>query len=277
MKTSRTALVGVVLAAGMALAACDIQAGDGGGFSFGMVTGKAEDTWTRTYALSAGGRVEIINTNGRIDAEPAEGTTVEVVAHRTVRAATDEGAKDVLGHIEMREEVSDARVRVEVRSPRLSMARQDVQWTIKVPKGAQVDLRNVNGRIHLVGLDGSVHAETTNGGVSGDRLGASVVEASAVNGGVHIELAAPLRADGRVDIETVNGGASLDLPNDSKATIAARTVNGRVSISGLDLQRQGDDTRRRVDGTLNGGGARVSVSTTNGGVRLSRFGGRPTT
>lgn len=277
MRTNRSALLGAVLAAGVGLAGCDIRAGEGGGFSFGVFTGKAEDTWTRTYALSAGGRLEIVNTNGRIDAEPSDGSSVEVAARRTVRAATDEGARELLGRVEMREEVSDARVRVEVRPPRMSgLSGQEVKWTLKVPKGVQVDLRTVNGRIHLTGLDGSVHAETTNGGVTGERMGSNVVEASAVNGGVSIELTAPLRADGRVEIETVNGGASLDLPSDSKATLSGRTVNGSVSVSGLDVQHQGDDTRRRMDGTLNGGGARVSVSTTNGSVKFGRA-GAPTT
>ena len=274
MHIRRWAAVSVMLAA-IGAAACDIQSGDGGGFSFGIVTGKAEDTWTRTYPLPDGGRLEIVNTNGRIDAEPSDGGRVEVVARRTARATTDERAKELLGRVEMREEVSDARVRIEVRSPRtMGMTGQEVTWTVKVPKGVHVDLRSVNGRIHLAGLNGSVHTETTNGGVTGERLGANVVEASAVNGGISIELAAPLRADGRVDIETVNGSASLDLPSDSKATISGRTVNGSVSVSGLDLQRQGEDTRRRLDGTLNGGGARVSVSTTNGSVKIRRAGGQ---
>ena len=103
-----------------------------------------------------------------------------------------------------------------------------------------------------------------------------VVEASTVNGGVEIELSAPLGPDGRVELETVNGGVSLDLPADSKATISARAVNGGVSVSDLDIEKQGENTCWRLDGTLNGGGARVTLETVNGGVRVSKA-GKPTT
>ena len=41
-------------------------------------------------------------------------------------------------------------------------------------------------------------------------------------------------------------------------------------MSGLEFQTTGEKTRRRFEGTLNGGGASVKLETTNGGVRLSK-------
>ena len=81
---SKIALLGLVLTAGLSVAACDIQAGDGKEFSFGIASGKAQDTWTRTYTLADKGRLEIINVNGRITAEPAtdDKVTVEGPPHR---------------------------------------------------------------------------------------------------------------------------------------------------------------------------------------------------
>ena len=76
-----------------------------------------------------------------------------------------------------------------------------------------------------------------------------------------------------MEIETVNGGVELAMPSESKATIAARCVNGGVHVEGLEIRQeeQGNDfeRRRRLNGTMNGGGAKVNMSTTNGGVRLS--------
>jgi hypothetical protein len=67
------------------------------------------------------------------------------------------------------------------------------------------------------------------------------------------------------------------MPSESKATITARAVNGGVRVNDLDIKRDDEDSReserrRRLNGTLNGGGAKVNISTTNGGVRLSRIG-----
>jgi len=76
-------------------------------------------------------------------------------------------------------------------------------------------------------------------------------------------------------METVNGGVSLMLPNESKATIEARCVNGGVRVGELDIKRDdqgGSDfeKKRRLSGTMNGGGASVKLNTTNGGIHVTR-------
>ena len=183
----------MVLTAAVGLSACDIKAGEHGGFSLDFAAGKASDTWTRSYKVANGGRVELINVNGRIVAEPASGDTFELVGERTVKASSDEAAKELLAKIEMNEEVGDASVRVEVRSARFGgrmfgFNNAQIKWTVKVPKGVEVFLKTTNGGVELVELANNLHAKTTNGGVVGKRLATSSVEASAVNGGVEIEL-----------------------------------------------------------------------------------------
>lgn len=270
----RQRVLGIVLLAGFALPACEINTG-GGGFTLGVSRGSATDTWTRTYPVAAGGRVELVNVNGRIEAEAGVGDHVELLGVRTAKASSDEAAKALLDRIEIREEASPTRVRVEVRPPpRRGLSGHDVKWTVKVPKGVHVDLRTTNGGVVMTGLDGEVRARVVNGGVEARALQATVVEASTVNGGVVVDLAAPLGPDGRVELECVNGGVSLTLPRDSRATISARAVNGGVHAEALDLAgAAGGAMRRRLEGTLNGGGARVELSATNGGIRLAGVAG----
>ncbi len=274
---SKLVLFALILSAGLSVTACDIQAGEGG-FSLGVAAGKAQETWTRSYKLAPGGRLELINTNGKISAEPAEGDSIEVSGVRTAKASSDEAAKELLSKVEMREEVGLSSVRIEVRTPRFSgMSGHSVEWTIKVPKGVNVDLRTVNGGVRLNGLQGDIAAKTTNGGVSGTGIVSQNVQATAVNGGIEIEFGAPLSADGKIEFETVNGGVEIGLPSESKATISARCVNGGVKVIDLDVKKDTEGTseresKRRLDGTLNGGGARVTLNTVNGGVTVHRVG-----
>ena len=275
-------VLAAVLVFGLATTACDIKTTANGEFSMDIATGKAEDTWSRTYKVADKGRFELINVNGRITAEPADGAELVVEGKRSVKARSDEGAKELLSKLEIREEVSDATVRVESRPPRLSgFSSHQIEWTIKVPKGVIVDLRTTNGGVRLNNLSNEIHAKTTNGGVKGLNIIATVIEASAVNGGVEITLGAPLDTTASIEMETVNGGVELYLPSDSKATIAARCVNGGVQVENLEISReeqQSDfDKRRRLNGTMNGGGAKVNLSTTNGGVRIVRSDSKPTT
>jgi DUF4097 and DUF4098 domain-containing protein YvlB len=184
----------------------------------------------------------------------------------------------MLAKLEIREEVGGKAVRVESRPPRMSgFGGHEIEWTVKVPKGIVVDFRTTNGGVRMNGLSGEIHAKTTNGGVKGTNLVVDVLEASVVNGGVEIELGAPLDSTDSVELTTVNGGVQLGLASESKATIAARAVNGGVRTSDeLKIQQAEETTereaRRRLNGTMNGGGAKVNLNTTNGGVRLTPVG-----
>lgn len=275
-------ILALVLAVGLTASGCDIQAGNGGDFKIDFASGKATDTWSRIYTIPEKGRFELINVNGKIIAEPTDGTQVIVEGRRTAKGRSDEAAKETLAKLEIREEVGESTVRVESRPPRLSggFGGHEIEWTVKVPKGVILDLRTTNGGVRLNNLSNEIHAKTTNGGVRGENITPSLIEASAVNGGVEFNLGSPLDATDSVDLETVNGGVTLELPSESKATIAARCVNGGVKVEDLDISREEQatdfDKRRRLNGTMNGGGANVKMNTTNGGIRLSRSSGSKT-
>jgi DUF4097 and DUF4098 domain-containing protein YvlB len=170
----------------------------------------------------------------------------------------------------MREEVGADRIRVEVRAPRNNgPGGHEFTWTVKVPRGVSVDLRTVNGGVRVANLDGEVRVRSTNGGIKGTALLASSLDAGVTNGGIEIEMAAPV-SSGTFELEAVNGGVSIDVPAESRADIAGRCVNGGISTSNLQLEVVGEQTRRRLDAKLNGGGARISLETVNGGVRIGR-------
>lgn len=268
----KAAWVAALLIATGGFAGCDIAVNGDGGFHFDLASGRAQDSWTRSYVLTPGGRFELINVNGRITAEVSDGSALELQAERIAKAASDDRARELLGQIEMREEVGEGRVRVEVRAPRMSRpSGHEIKWTVRIPRGAAVDLRTVNGEVKMTGLEGDIRARTTNGGITGTAIAASSVDAAVTNGGVAIELARAITS-GSFDLEAVNGGVTLSLPADSKADIAGRCVNGGIQVTGLDLALVGEQSRRRLDGTLNGGGARVKLETVNGGVKIGKAG-----
>ncbi len=277
----KSSVLALILAVGLAAAGCDIQAGNGGDFKIDFASGKATDTWSRTYKLAEKGRFELINVNGKITAEATDGAEVIVEGRRTAKGRSDEQAKEMLAKLEIREEVGEATVRVEARPPRMSgFGGHEIEWTIKVPKGVIIDLRTTNGGVRLDNLSNEIHAKTTNGGVRGDNITPSVIEATAVNGGVEFSLGSPLDSTDSVDLETVNGGVTIEMPSESKASIAARCVNGGVNVDGLDIKREEQssdfDKKRRLNGTMNGGGATVKMNTTNGGIHLARSSGTRT-
>ena len=143
----------IALSASLSVAACDVRTSADGDFSFDFASGKAEDTWSRTYKVPASGRFELINVNGKITAEPPTAPRWWSRAAGPPRAARMRRAKELLAKLEIREEVGESTVRVESRPPRLSgFSGHEIEWTIKVPKGVIVDLRTINGGVRLNGL-----------------------------------------------------------------------------------------------------------------------------
>ena len=82
----------------VASAGCDIAMADH--------SQKATAEWKKTYEIQPGGRFEVTNVNGKIDVQPADGNTVEVVATKIGSGATPEAAKEALDRIKIEESVS---------------------------------------------------------------------------------------------------------------------------------------------------------------------------
>ena len=247
------------------LAACDVSVRDGN-VSVSAFSGRATEEWTKRYPLTQDGLVEIVNINGAVDVVTGQDGVVEVHATRTVRALTDEAARERLRALTIEESVSDGRVRLETRvSAPADRASQEVHYRISTPRGSQVDVLTTNGAISVAGVQGRVKASTTNGSVTGEAL-AGGVEAATVNGAIRVDLAGVGPAG--VRLESVNGALHLRVPEQIRANLSARCVNGRIAVTGLPEPGTGDRHMRQFDAQLNGGGPSIELRTTNGAISV---------
>jgi hypothetical protein len=239
------------------------------GCELAMAREQATAEWTKSYPLAAGGRLEIDNVNGRIDVQGWDGPTVDVRAERLGKGATPEEAKRMLDRIQIAEEISGSRIKLQTKVTTTTSwlgGGTEVRYFVKVPAGAEIDVETVNGGIEITGVRGRVIAETTNGGVTARRI-AGPIDASTTNGGVDVDVEAVMEPG--IDLECTNGGISLRLPRDAKATLAAHITNGGIHADNLPIELDGEATRRRLQGRLNGGGPRIDLDGTNGGIRIS--------
>jgi hypothetical protein len=259
MHRARALVVSVALLSVPLAAGCDLA----------MAREQATAEWTKSYPLAAGGRLEIDNINGRIDVQGWDGATVDVRAERLGKGATPDEAKRMLDRIQIVEEASGSRIRLQTKVDTVTSllgGGTEVRYFVKVPAGAEVDVETVNGGIEITGTRGRVTAETTNGGVTARRIGGPI-DASTTNGGVDVDVEAVTEPG--IDLECTNGGISLRLPRDAKATLAAHITNGGIDAHDLQIELVGNATRRRLEGRLNGGGPRIALDGTNGGIRIS--------
>ncbi len=258
------ALAPLPLVAALSLtAACDI--------ALSGAREEATETVTRSFPLSPGGTLDITTTNGRIEVVGGSGSTVEVKATKVAKAATKEGAADLLKKLQIKEEVSADLVKLRAErdggnGPSLQSwgSSAEVRYVVTVPANTKLVLTTTNGQIEVADVKNSAHLETVNGPIKASGLGGAV-QASTVNGGVDIGL---VSLTGDVTVETTNGGVTVRLPEDAKAVLLGRTTNGGLHVDGLQVEEV-ERSRRRLEAKLNGGGRRVEAETTNGGITFT--------
>jgi DUF4097 and DUF4098 domain-containing protein YvlB len=229
---------------------------------------EAKDIWSKSYPLAANGRLEIVNTSGGIYVTPTDGSQVEIKAERIARAATQQGANDLLQKLEMREDVSSGRVHLESRQPSMTgfHGSVEVRYIIRVPRSASVDLRETNGHVEVTGLSHETHLSTTNGHINGTKLDGTV-HASTTNGRIALEMTSVTQD---IEAETTNGSVTVRVPTDANADVSARVTNGHIGIEGLpSLKAEDENSRRRFSGRLNNGGHAIRLQTTNGSITLT--------
>ncbi len=74
---------------------------------------------------------------------------------------------------------------------------------------------------------------------------------------------------GDLSLETSNGGVSVRLPRDARFSVDAETSNGGVrSDFPVEGGKQG---KRSLKGDINGGGAKLYIRTSNGGVHIRQI------
>ena len=227
--------------------------------------------------VGAGQAIEVKGVNGRIEAEPASGSEVEVRAVKRARRSDPESVD-----VRVVEHGGGVTICAVYPTPdgqrpnecapgeggRMSTRDNDVQvdFIVRVPAGVNFVGRTVNGEIEARGLPADAEAHTVNGGVVVEAAGHTV--GRTVNGSIEARMG---RADwtGEAEFRTVNGTITLELPAGTGADVDARTVNGGIQTD-FPLQVTGRVSRRRMSGTIGGGGRKLTLETVNGAIHLRR-------
>lgn len=142
-----------------------------------------------------------------------------------------------------------------------------VQLTVKLPKGAALDIVGANGSIKVTGAAAALHLVTVNGTIDA-ATATGGISAVTVNGNVHIATSA-LPAGSEVKVVTVNGSITAELPAKLDADVTARAVSGSVQ-SEFPMTVQSGALGRHLEGRVGLGGIPISLTTVNGAIELKK-------
>jgi DUF4097 and DUF4098 domain-containing protein YvlB len=254
-----------------------------------------KERFDKTVPLRPGAQVRLTNVNGGVSIEAWDRNEVRVEAEKQVKARDSDVAHKVMAQIHIDVTPDSAGLRVDTRVPKRGESgggvwdalfgndvNYGVTYTVHVPRQTAVDVVSTNGGIELTGTRGGAHLKTSNGGLTARNVegnmelkstngaitvahSSGALKAVTTNGGIQAELSGvPANAD--LSLESTNGGVSVRLPRDARFSLDAATSNGGVeSEFPIPGTKAG---QHRLEGEVNGGGPKLLIRTSNGGIHI---------
>jgi hypothetical protein len=201
------------------------------------------DTRGRSHTGSGGQTLE--NFSGPLDVAAGSGHLVIRHIGSDVRASTGSGAI----------QIEDIGGNVVGRTGSGSITAQRV--------GGAVDVHTGSGRVEVTQTAEADVEVVTGSGSIGVRGARRAVRARAGSGRIDLEG----RPGQNWDIESASGSVRIDFADDAAFELNARTASGGITTD-HPLTVLESTSRRRLRGTVRGGGAKVDVSTASGSIHI---------
>lgn len=229
-------------------------------------------------SLKAGETLEVVNTNGEIDADHASGDAARVEG---VRSGSDDDHTLFIEVVEYSDGATICAVYAKEKAPgrchRGGVSsesdgswwhghRAKINFNVQVPRGVKLNAMTTNGRVHCLNLDSVVQASTTNGDVEVST--SEWASARTTNGGVRVSMG-NAKWSGELEVLTTNGSVDVTLPASAEFKVDAATTNGGISTD-FPITVSGRFGPKSLSGTVGSGGRDLRVATTNGGVNLRK-------
>jgi DUF4097 and DUF4098 domain-containing protein YvlB len=234
----------------------------------------------------------VLGKSLRIDARQ-DGDRVELSAKEPRRVGLAFGVNRKRVQIEVRMP-RDGDLRIETGDGRVDLS--SVHGDIRVSSGdgeltaerleGKISLQTGDGRIRVDSLKGEFALNTGDGGIEGTHLDGlcrvstgdgrvrlsgrfDALDIRSGDGGIEALAAAGSKISAGWTLRSGDGTVTLALPAEFQARLDASTGDGPITL-GMPVAIDGRLKPTHVQGTLNGGGATLSIHTGDGGIRIDR-------
>jgi hypothetical protein len=237
------------------------------------------DTFTWSERMRDGSWLRVKNLNGPITVTASDGDVAEVRGEKSWRRGDPEEVR-----IEVIRDGDNVTIcalwnedawcdqddyRHEGRGRGDQSNDVSVEFTVRLPRGVNVNVATVNGGVDVNGADAAVEAHTVNGRVDASSSGGPV-RAATVNGSVFATIGS-LEGSGDLSFSTVNGSVTVEVPSSLDADIEMSTVNGHLRTE-FPITVSGRVDPHHLRATIGRGGRRLHLKTVNGGIELRKRG-----
>jgi beta-lactamase regulating signal transducer with metallopeptidase domain len=211
------------------------------------------------FELAAGARVEVSYILGLVEIEAADGNLAEIQVSRSANTRADLERFD---RINVEQTGAGLQVRGEDSKSNGIEIRHHLR--LRLPRNCQVSLWEVNGRVHIDGIEGAIQLKDVNGGADIPRLSGEL-KMDGING--DIKLGVTRLAGKGISIRDANSDIELQLAGGIGARLEIIELEDQplIEIPQLNLQQTGE---KKFEGQLGAGGPLIRIMDVNGQLRI---------
>ena len=140
-----------------------------------------------------------------------------------------------------------------------------------------IDAKNITGNADLACVSGDVTAENIRGAVEADTVSGSVKllgisDADVVKGKTmsgNTIYHGDISSTGRYALEAHSGNVEITIPSGSAFDLTASTFSGTIKTE-FEVMMSGKLSKKKISGSVNGGGADVKLKTFSGNIILKK-------
>jgi hypothetical protein len=253
----------------------------------------------QSHPMKSGDRLYIENFNGSVEIAGWDQQTADISGTKYA------SAEAILEALKIDVVASGDSIRVRTVRPSGHRGNMGARYVIRVPRGARLEqIQSSNGSLRIRDIDSAARLETSNGAIEVASVGGPItmhtsngairadgvergIEGTTSNAGIRVvlgkveerrpvrlttsngsvELAVDDLGGGDVVVRTSNASITARLPQSVAADVKVRTSNGGLTNE-FESSFQGRAEKYSLDGTIGGGGPLLSLSTSNGSIRL---------
>ena len=152
--------------------------------------------------------------------------------------------------------------------------RKDKKGEVYLPASKNISVKSTwNGDIEIDGFSGEIEADAQlNGSVKILNVNGPVT-ANSLNGELEITFGKVTQSS-PISLYSTNGAVDVSLPSNTPANLALSTLNGNV-YTDFEIKAEEKDGMksvlgRNIDASINGGGVKISMKSTNGNMYLRK-------
>lgn len=232
----------------------------------------------KTFAVKAGGQLEVDTQRGAIHVESWDREEVQVEVEKRADVFTADEAERLFADFAIEITANDGDLQVQGRSRGDRRSRLlELRYTVKVPGRFNVELETIGGQITVGALQGEVRAETSGGNIEIGHISKGSVDVHTSGGSVRIDQieqgnGRATTSGGSIEVGDVTGNLDLETSGGSLRVasvggmLVAETAGGSITIG-----RGGKSVMAATAGgsiQVDESGGDVEVRTAGGGIRI---------